>query len=113
MSNETITIETGSTNVYADLNYADAQQMQRKAQLAGEIVRVIKARHMTQQAAADLLEIDQAKVSRIMSGQFRGVSESKLFDMVAKLGHDIKIVVGPIRRRMGRVELMFASTAAA
>lgn len=32
-----ITIEEGSTNVYADLGYADAAEMQRKSQLAAEI----------------------------------------------------------------------------
>lgn len=38
-----ITIEEGCTNVYADLDYADAAEMQRKSQLAGEIARAIKA----------------------------------------------------------------------
>ena len=35
MSRKTeIVIEEGSTNVYADLGYADAAEMQRKSQLA-------------------------------------------------------------------------------
>ena len=46
-----ITIEEGSTNVYADLGYADAAEMQRKSQLAAEIARAIKARHLTQAGA--------------------------------------------------------------
>ena len=75
-----ITIEEGSTNVYADLGYADAAEMQRKSQLAAEIARAIKARRLTQQDAAELLGIDQSKVSRITRGQFRGVSEAKLLD---------------------------------
>lgn len=103
-----ITIEEGSTNVYADLGYADAAEMQRKAQLAAEIARAIKAKRMTQEAAADLLGIDQAKVSRITRGQFRGISESKMLELVAKLGHDVKIVIGPIKRRTGKIELAFA-----
>lgn len=32
-----VTIEKGSTNVYADLGYADATEMQRMSQLAREI----------------------------------------------------------------------------
>ena len=47
-------------------------------------------------------------VSRITRGQFRGVSEAKLLELVAKLGHDVKIVVGPVRRRAGKIELQFA-----
>ena len=49
-----ITIEEGSTNVYADLGYTDAAEMQRKSQLAGEIARAIKARRLTQEDAASV-----------------------------------------------------------
>ena len=103
-----ITIEDGSTNVYADLGYENAAEMQRKSQLAAEIARAIKARRLTQQEAAELLGIDQSKISRITRGQFRGVSEAKLLELVTKLGHDVKIIVGPVRRRAGKIELQFA-----
>ncbi len=106
--NTEITIDEGSANVYADLAYADADEMQRKSQLAAEITRAIKARRLTQEGAAVLLGVDQSKVSRITRGQFRGVSEAKLLELVAKLGHDVKIVVGPVRRRPGKIELQFA-----
>lgn len=105
----TVAIEVGSTNVYADLGYDDAAEMQRKASLAAEIARAIKARRLTQDAAAVLLGIDQAKISKITRGQFRGVSEAKLLELVAKLGHDVKIVVGKTRRQgAGKIELEFA-----
>lgn len=103
-----ITIEEGSTNVYADLGYPNAAEMQRKSELAGEVARAIKARRLTQDGAAALLGIDQSKVSRITRGQFRGVSEAKLLELIAKLGHDVKIVVSPVRRRAGKIELQFA-----
>jgi len=90
----TIAIEVGSTNVYADLGYSDAAEMQRKSSLAAEIARAIKARHLTQGAAADLLGVDQAKISKITRGQFRRVSEEKMLELVAKLGHDVPIIVG-------------------
>ena len=105
---EQIEFEEGSENVYADLGYADAAEMQRKSRLAAEIARAIKARHLTQSQAAELLGIDQSKVSRITRGQFRGVSEAKLLELVTRLGHDVKIVVGPVRRRAGKIELQFA-----
>ena len=103
-----VMIEEGSTNVYADLGYVDAAEMQRKSQLAAEIGRAIKARRLTQNAAATLLGIDQSKVSRIIRGQFRGVSEAKLLELISRLGRDVKIVVGPVRRRAGKIELQFA-----
>lgn len=105
----TVEIEEGSTNVYADLGYTDAEEMQRKASLAAEIARAIKARHLTQEAAAQLLGIDQAKISKITRGQFRGVSEAKLLELVAKLGHDVTIIVGKTKRQgAGKIELEFA-----
>jgi len=105
---EAIIVEEGSMNVYADLNYANAGEMQRKSKLAAEIARAIKARRLTQEAAAELLGIDQSKVSRITRGQFRGVSEAKLLELVARLGHDVTIVIGPVRRRAGKIELEFS-----
>ncbi|MBV7542183.1 helix-turn-helix domain-containing protein [Acidovorax sp. sic0104] len=105
----TVEIEVGSTNVYADLGYTDAAGMQRKATLAAEIARAIKARRLTQEAAAALLDIDQAKVSKITRGQFRGVSEAKMLELIARLGHDVTITVGKTKRQgSGKIKLAFA-----
>lgn len=100
-----IVIEEGSTNVYADLGHANAAEMQRKSRIAAEIARAIQALGLTQQQAAERLGIDQAKVSRITRGQFRGVSETRLLEFLARLGHDVTIVVSPARRRAGRFGL--------
>ena len=81
-----ITIETGSTNVYADLGYTDSAEMQRKSQLAAAIARCIKARRLTQRGAAALLAIDQSQISHITRGQFRSICEAKMLELVAKLG---------------------------
>ncbi|SAL22742.1 XRE family transcriptional regulator [Caballeronia arvi] len=106
-----IEIEKGSGNVYADLGLADADEMHVKAQLAGKISEIIKARRWTQQRAADALGISQPKLSQLMRGQFRGVSEAKMLELLARLGRNVQIVVGPPRRsaRPGRVEVVFAA----
>ena len=102
-------IESGSTNVYVDLGYTNAAEMRRKSSLAAEIGRAIKARKLTQDAAAELLGIDQAKISKITRGQFRGVSEAKLLELVTKLGHDITIIVSKKKSQgTGKIELSFA-----
>ena len=108
MSSTAITIEVCSTNVYADLGYSNTAEMQHKSQLAGEIARAIKAKRLTKDAAVELLGIDQSKTSRITRGHFRGVSESKLLELVAKLGHNTKIVIGPAKKRPWKVELEFS-----
>lgn len=70
--------------------------------------RAIKARCLTPDGVGALLGIDQSKVSRITIGQFRDVDEAKLLELVARLGRDVTITIGPLRRRAGRIELQFA-----
>lgn len=103
--------EESSGNVYADLGLADAEEMLVKAQLASKIGEIIKSRRWTQQQAADVLGMTQPKLSNLVRGQFRGVSEAKMLECLAKLGRDIKIVVGPARRstKPGHVEVVFAA----
>jgi predicted XRE-type DNA-binding protein len=96
-----IEIETGSANVYADLGRADAAEMLVKAQLASKIGDIIKRRKLTQAQAAEILGVPQPKLSGLLRGQFRGISEAKMMDCLAKLGRDIRIVVGPARRASG------------
>ncbi|WP_213957543.1 helix-turn-helix transcriptional regulator [Variovorax sp. dw_954] len=106
-----ITIEEGSTNVYAHPGYAEAAEMQRKSHLAAELARAIKARRLAQLEAAELLGIDQSKVSRTTRGHFRGVSEAKVLGLATRLGRDVKIVVGPGRRRQDRTPVRLTGPA--
>jgi predicted XRE-type DNA-binding protein len=78
--NEMTIIEEGNTNVYADLGMADAEEMIVKARLASKIGEIITSRKWSQQKAADMLGIPQSKLSKILRGQFRGISESYLKD---------------------------------
>jgi predicted XRE-type DNA-binding protein len=103
-------IERGSTNVYADLGMSDAEEMLVKAQLATKIGDIIKRRKLTQVQAAQLLGITQPKLSGLLHGQFRGVSETKMLECLTKLGRDIEIVVksAPRSRTEGHVSVVFA-----
>lgn len=105
-----IAIEESSGNVYADLGMADADEMIVKAQLATKIGEIIKSRKWSQQHAADLLGIPQPKLSKLLRGQFRGISETKMLDCLVRLGRNVQIVVGPPRRAAssGRVAVVFA-----
>lgn len=104
------TIEAGSTNVYADLGMPDAEEMWVKAQLATNIGEIIKRRKLTQVQAAELLGITQPKLSGLLRGQFRGISETKMLECLTRLGRDIQIVVksAPRSRTEGHVSVVFA-----
>lgn len=103
-------IETGSTNVYADLGRPDADEMLVKAQLATRIAEIIKQRRLTQVEAADIVGMPQPKLSGMLRGQFRGISETKMLNCLTRLGRDVTIVVGPARRRAGagQIEVLSA-----
>ncbi|MFZ1548168.1 MAG: helix-turn-helix transcriptional regulator [Candidatus Nitrotoga sp.] len=103
-------IESGSTNVYADLGMVDAEEMLVKAQLATKIGDIIKRRKLTQVQAAQLLGITQPKLSGLLRGQFRGVSETKMLECLTRLGRDVEIVIksAPRSRTEGHVTVVFA-----
>lgn len=103
-------IESGGTNVYADLGMADAEEMLVKAQLATKIGDIIKRRKLTQVQAAKLLGITQPKLSGLLRGQFRGISETKMLECLTKLGRDVEIVIksAPRSRTEGHVSVVFA-----
>jgi predicted XRE-type DNA-binding protein len=106
-----IEIEPGSGNVYADLGMRDADEMRVKAQLAAKIGEIVRMRQWTQQQAARVLGMTQPKLSNLLRGQFRGVSEAKMLECLAKLGRDVQIVVGPDRPSgaEGHIEVVFAA----
>ncbi len=103
-------ITQGSTNVYADLQSPDSEQMLLKAQLAEKISQIIQRRHLTQIEAASILGIPQPKLSLILRGQFRGVSELKMLECLNRLGRDVQIVVkkAPRTKSHGRISVVFA-----
>ncbi|HUX62209.1 helix-turn-helix transcriptional regulator [Sulfuricella sp.] len=98
-----IEIEKSSGNVYADLENPDAGEMQVKARLAVKIGEIIKHRHLTQQQAADILGMTQPKLSNMLRGQFRDVSEVKMLECLSRLGRARKSlsVRPPAREPMG------------
>ena len=93
-----IEIEKGSTNVYADLGRADADAMLVKAQLASKIADLMKRERLTQVEAAELFGMPQPKVSAMLNGRFRGISEEKMMRCLLALGQHVQIVVKPARK---------------
>ncbi len=95
-------IEQGSCNVFADLGVADAGEQLVKAELVVKIDRIIRQRRLTQAVAAELMGVDQPKVSAMLAGQFRGYSVERLMRFLVALGQDVEIVVKPGETRKRR-----------
>jgi predicted XRE-type DNA-binding protein len=98
-------IHEGTGNVYRDLGFPDAEEMLVKAQLVYKISEIIRSKGLTQVEAAKNLGLTQPKLSGILRGQFRCVSEQKLIACLTRLGRDVEIVVkdAPRRRAGGKL----------
>jgi predicted XRE-type DNA-binding protein len=86
-------MEISSGNVYDDLGLENTAEMLVKAQLASTIQDILDSRGLTQTQAAELMGLPQPKLSCLLKGQFRGISEFKMMDCIARLGRDIQIVI--------------------
>jgi predicted XRE-type DNA-binding protein len=103
-----IKVEVGSGNVFADLGLPNSEESLAKAELASRINEVILQRRLTQAAAAEVLGVDQPKVSRLQRGYLMNFSVERLMHFLTLLGRDIEIVVKPVprARRTGRVRVV-------
>ena len=61
-------------SVFADLGWADAGEHLIKASKVARTDQIVQDRQLTQTAAAELMGIDQPKISTMLRGQFRGYS---------------------------------------
>jgi predicted XRE-type DNA-binding protein len=96
-------------SAYHELGFPDADEMLLKAQFATKIAQILETRDWTQQEAAKVLRLTQPKLSQMLRGQFRGISELKMMDCLVRLGQGVRIVVEPARTRTPkRIEVVAA-----
>ena len=103
----------GSGNVFRDLGFGEKKSVELilKSGLLKSIQESIRHRRLKQTEAAELLGIDQAKVSKLMAGQMAGFSLERLVYLVSRLGHDVELKVRTrphTSRRAGRVSAKLA-----
>jgi predicted XRE-type DNA-binding protein len=98
-----VTLSSG--NIFADIGVPNAEEVLFKADLAIVITDVIQRRRLLQSLAAEIVGIDQPKVSALMSGDTRGFSADRLIKILTRLGQDVEIRVHNSRRGKGRVRV--------
>jgi len=80
-------IEETKGSVYAALGMDDAEEMAAKAALADQIQEGIFAGYTSTEDAAKRLDIPLSKLSDLLRGQFRAISEAEMRDYIDRLYH--------------------------
>jgi predicted XRE-type DNA-binding protein len=107
-------IEKSSGNVFADLGLKEPEQELLKAKLGLQVFRLLKARGLTQIAAAKLLGTTQPQVSALMRCKPVAISVGRLMEFLTILGQDVEVTVKPARRKAtGHMSVVVATQSAA
>jgi len=101
------TVTKGSGNIFRDLGFSEERsaELLLKSSLLQALQETIRGRGWKQVEAATRLGIDQAKVSKLLTGQMAGFSVERLVHFLSLLGQDVEVTVkkAPRGQRFGTV----------
>ena len=108
MSKDIKVYEDGSENVFADIGVRDPEDSLVRAKLAKQIVEIIEKKGLRQSEIADILGVDQSKVSKLVRGRISGFTSDRLLRFLNRLGCDVKIEIRRTRivKKRGRVSVV-------
>lgn len=95
MHNETLIIEQGSGNVFADLDFPpeEAQNLVLRVELMNQIEDYVVNSGMTQQQSAKTLGVTQPRLNLLLKGKISEFSIDALVNMAAKAGMQVEMKV--------------------
>jgi predicted XRE-type DNA-binding protein len=92
-------------NIFETLGFPDAEELKAKAELVIQIIQIMEERGLKQVEAAEIMGIDQPKVSQLVHGRLDGFSMERLYRFLNALGMDVEIVVKPVPKSRGSARL--------
>jgi predicted XRE-type DNA-binding protein len=88
-------IEESSGNVFADLEIPNPDEYLAKAKLANRICEILEQRKLNLKAAAELLGVNEANISDLITGKLDVFSSETLFRFLNCLDQEIEIIIKP------------------
>ncbi len=88
---DNIAVEASSGNVFADLGLPNAEEDLVKAQLVVQIQEFMIQKRLTQGQLAELVGLDQPKVSKLLHGRLADFSVERLLTILNRLGHRVEM----------------------
>jgi phage-related protein/predicted XRE-type DNA-binding protein len=96
-----------SGDVFADIGLQLSEQDMLKVSIASAISHIINTAGCTQAKAAEIMNLDQPKVSKLLRGRLKEFSSERLIECLLLLGYDLELHLHKTpRRERGRVRLM-------
>ncbi len=92
-----------SGNVFADMGLEDADELMIRAQLGHAVRMILEEKKRKQREISELLDIDQAEVSKLMNGKYHLFSEGRLLGFLNRL--DRKVIMQIALRQTGEKPL--------
>lgn len=106
---ETHTIIDSSGNVFADLGLSTNEDDLLKVAIAGAITNIVKKRELRQADAADIIGIDQPKMSLLLRGRLKSFSVERMLKFLTLLGKDVDIRISArSKNQPGRIKVFAA-----
>lgn len=94
-----------SGNVFADMGLDDADELIIRAQLGQAVRQLLEAKNSKQREIAELLDIGQAEVSKLMNGKYHLFSEGRLFGFLGRLDQKVVMRIEPRQKGERTLEL--------
>ena len=108
LDTEEMVIES-TGNVFADLGLPATEEDMLKVEIARAISNTLSKCGLTQSQAAEIIGVDQAKISALVRGRLKGFSVDRLIRFLVLLGKDVDIrISGRNRNQPGRIKVIAA-----
>src|SRR5438132_9536058 len=100
------TLTPGTGNVFADLGFENAAELQAKAMLSIHIEEALKECGWSFDRAAEATGMPETALEGIVRGDLDGFTIGQLMDCLSKLNRDIEIRVTRAKERGGRLTVV-------
>jgi predicted XRE-type DNA-binding protein len=91
--NEEIEVTDGSGNVFRDLGLPDAEVLKLKADLAAQLIRIMRERALSIRAAAKLAGVDPSDIAKIRGVDLDRFTVDRLLRIVKRLDDRVQVRV--------------------
>lgn len=92
-------------SAFHGLGLKDADDLVLRADLMRKIYEIIASRGLTQVQAAELMGMDQPRVSALLKGKIGKFSTDRLLKALSDLGQNVEVRITPARTKKGRMRV--------